>query len=241
MASIDVKDFADDASPRVDANSGAPPKSQGSSRGSSQAAELVRAILGTILNFIGTLAAIAAVLTAGLWSSRSMIENGSALSTQMSGPWQTWHTSGQSDADPYTRAHLASSGTIRIAADSAGVFEARVDAAGARLHSSCDYILEAPNTGALWWSIAVFDASGDMIENDAGRYTFTSDTIAANPDGSYIVTLGRDARPGNWLPTGGAGRLVLVFTLLDPATGLSTEAREDRARFLPVIRREGCS
>ena len=82
---------------------------------------------------------------------------------------------------------------------------------------------------------------GELINNDAARYTFTSDTIAANPDGSYIVTLGRDARPGNWLPTGGAGRLQLMFTILDPATGLSQAARAERYKLLPLIRREGCS
>ncbi len=206
-----------------------------------QASQIIRSLIGTIARFIGTLAAIALVLVAGVWSSRAMIERGSMLSTHMFGPWQLWHTAGQADADPYTRAHLASSGTIRIASDSAGVFEARSDAGGARLHSSCDYIIEGPNTGGLWWSLAVFDARGDLIENDARRYAFTSDTAAANPDGSSIVTLGRDARPGNWLPTGGAGRLVLVFTLLDPPTGLSAEQRDERYKVLPAIRREGCS
>ena len=93
----------------------------------------------------------------------------------------------------------------------------------------------------LWWSLGVFDARGHLIANDADRYEFTSDTIAPNPNGSFVVTLGRDARPGNWLPTSGAGRLVLVFTVLDPSTGLSSEAREARNKMLPVIRREGCS
>ena len=87
----------------------------------------------------------------------------------------------------------------------------------------------------------MFDASGEIIANDASRYAFTSETVAPNPDGSFIVTLGRDARPGNWLPTGGAGRLVLVYTVLDPATGLSPDARTGRNKLLPVIRREGCS
>ncbi|MBN9247078.1 MAG: hypothetical protein J0I81_06425, partial [Hyphomicrobium sp.] len=59
--------------------------------------------------------------------------------------------------------------------------------------------------------------------------------------GSFVVTLGRDARPGNWLPTSGAGRLVLVLTVLDPATGLSSEERAERNKHLPVITREGCS
>ena len=93
----------------------------------------------------------------------------------------------------------------------------------------------------LWWSLTVFDDSGQLIANDAARYAFTRDTAAISPDGSFIVTLGRDARPGNWLPTSGAGRIVLVLTILDPATGLSEDARAERAKLLPTIRRDACS
>ena len=84
------------------------------------------------------------------------------------------------------------------------------------------------------------DLPTELATLDISPFLF-SDTIAANPDGSYIVTLGRDARPGNWLPTGGAGRLQLMFTILDPATGLSQAARAERYKLLPLIRREGCS
>ena len=205
------------------------------------AADVLRSVLAILARFVGTLAAIALVFIGGVWSSRAMIDRGSILSTRSFGPWQQWPAAGRIDADPYTRAHVAASGTLRISADSAGVYEAIVDAQGARLHSSCDYVIEGISTAGLWWSLAVFDSRGELIDNDASRYAFTSDTVAPNPDGSFIVTLGRDARPGNWLPTGGAGRIVLVFTLLDPATGLSDAGRDDRARMLPVIRREGCS
>ena len=170
-----------------------------------------------------------------------MISRGSELSTDTFGPWKHWRYAGRPDADPYSRAHLAASGTIRMSADSAGVFEAFTDTQGARLHSSCDYVLEGATLGGMWWSLAVFDSRGELIANDAARYAFTRETAALNPDGSFLVTLGRDARPGNWLPTGGAGRLVLVFTILDPATGLSPDARTERNKLLPAIRREGCS
>jgi hypothetical protein len=201
----------------------------------------IRLLLGAIARLTGIGIVLAAILAAGIISSRYMIERGSPLTTDTYGPWQSWREAGRADADPYTRAHFAKSGSLVISADSAGTFEARRDNQGARLHSSCDYVLEGPNSGGLWWSLAVFDDGGELIPNDAARYVFTSDTIASNPDGSYIVTLGRDARPGNWLPTGGAGRIVLMFTILDPATGLSAQARLDRHKNLPVIRREGCS
>lgn len=186
-------------------------------------------------------AAILIAITAGVLSSRHMVNHGTVLATQAYGPWVEWKVAGRGDADPYTRAHLAKTGALRLTSDSAGVFEATSDASGAQLHSSCDYLIEGPYPQGLWWSLAVFDKSGSLITNDAHRYVFTSDTVAANPDGSYIITLGRDARPGNWIPTGGAGRLVIVFTVLDPATGFSEEQRAERYKMLPDIRREGCS
>lgn len=186
-------------------------------------------------------AAVTIAVAGGVLSARYMINHGSPLSTTTYGPWVYWTGAGRMDTDPYTRAHFARSSALRLSSDSAGVFEANSDAEGAYLHSSCDYVLEGPYAHGLWWSLSVFDSRGQLIANDAERYAFTSDTVAANPDGSYIVTLGRDARPGNWLPTGGAGRLVIVFSLLDPATGLSEEERGERYKMLPEIRRENCS
>lgn len=201
----------------------------------------VKSLFATLARLIGAGLALAFVLVAGIGSSHYIIDHGWPLTTDTYGPWQTWREAGRPDADPYSRAHVARSGALVISSDSAGVFEARSDALGARLHSSCDYVIEGPSAGGLWWSLAVFDDHGDLIPNDAGRFSFTSDTVATNPDGSYIATLGRDARPGNWLPTGGAGRLVLVFTILDPANGFSSEERRERYKTLPIIRREGCS
>ncbi|HPG89596.1 MAG TPA: DUF1214 domain-containing protein [Hyphomicrobium sp.] len=200
-----------------------------------------REIAALITRMIGTAIAVALVITTGLWSSRTMIARGYEVSTDTYGPWRHWRLEGRADADPYTRAHLSGSGMLRISSDSAGIFEANADSDGARLHSSCNYVIEGNDMGWLWWSLTVYNTSGELIANDADRYTFTSDTAALNPDGSFIVTLGRDARPGNWLPTGGAGRLILNFTILDPSTGLSNDARAERNGMLPSVRREGCS
>jgi hypothetical protein len=202
---------------------------------------VVRAIFAILFRAISLILTVTLAIGVGVWSSRYMISRGSPLSTDMYGPWQHWRDFGRESADPYTKAHIASSGKLRVSADSAGIFEARTDSQGARLHSSCNYKIEGASLPGLWWSIAVFDSRGRLIPNEADRYEFTADTIAPNPNGSFVVSLGRDARPGNWLPTGGAGRLVLVFTVLDPANGLSDEQRAMRNKGLPVVHREGCS
>ncbi len=208
---------------------------------SSSSISVIRAVLAILLRAIGLILTLMLAVAVGVWSSRYMVARGSPLSTDMYGPWQQWRDIGREGADPYTKAHMITMGKLRISADSAGVFEARTDSQGARLHSSCNYVLDGSNMRGLWWSLAVFDARGNLIPNDADRYEFTADTVAPNPNGSFVVTLGRDAQPGNWLPTSGAGRLVVVFTVLDPATGLSAEERATRNKLLPVITREGCS
>ena len=155
-----------------------------------------REIAALLTRLIGVAIAVAVVISAGIWTSRTMIARGYEVSTDTYGAWRHWRSQGRADAHPYTRAHLSNSGMLRISSDSAGIFEASADDGGARLHSSCNYVIEGNDMGRLWWSLTVFNTSGEVIANDAGRYAFTSDTAALNPDGSFIITLGRDARPG---------------------------------------------
>lgn len=178
------------------------------------------------------------VLIGGLMSSWYMVSAGSGLTTRSIGPWVTWTAEGRADADPYTRAHFARSGTLNLSTELAGTYIASYDSEGIRLHSSCEYTIKGQGIDARWWSITAFDDKGALIPNPAGRYAFTSDTVTVGPDNTFLVTLARDARPGNWLPTGGAGRLTLVLAVLegpDPAVG---GGAADMA--LPSIKRVAC-
>ena len=80
---------------------------------------------------------------------------------------------------------------------------------------------------------------GRLIHNAAERYAFTSDSVMREPDGRAVITLARDARPGNWLPIGGASRINLVLTVQDPAWTRrpSTTAAP---KPLPPIQRMAC-
>lgn len=190
-------------------------------------------LMGDWAAFIGT------VLILGLGTSWYMIDIGTPLTTERQGPWISWTSAGRADADPYTRAHFARFGTLQLSAEMTLTYVANTDSEGRRLHSSCDYSVEGVEPGTSWWSITVFDDRGELISNHAQRYAYTSQTIALRPDGSYVVALARDARPGNWLPTGGAGRLALVFTTLDPTTPLLAKPTEEH-KLLPEIRRIQC-
>jgi hypothetical protein len=194
---------------------------------------MLLALLGDWAAFIG------AVLILGLGTSWYMIDVGTPLTTLREGPWVSWTSAGRADADFYTRAHFARLGTLQLSAEMTLTYVAFTDSEGRRLHSSCDYSVEGREPKASWWSLTVFDHRGELIANPAQRYAFTSQSIALHPDGTFVVSLARDARPGNWLPTGGAGRLALVFTTLDPSTPLLAQPTED-VRPLPEIKRIQC-
>lgn len=182
---------------------------------------------------------IGIVLIMGLGSSWYMLERGSALTTVTVGPWVSWVSAGRTDADPYTRAYEARRGILPLSTENSQTFVADADGDGRTLHSSCTYAIEGREIPNFWWSITVFDAEGRLIPNVLGRSVFTSDTMAINPDGSYIATLSRDAHAGNWLPTGGAGRLTLAFTALDLGTRAVAQEGEIE-RMMPTITRKGC-
>lgn len=200
--------------------------------------KLKRRFLSASARVIEAALIAAIVLAGGLGSSWYMVEAGSRLTTARLGPWMTWTAAARPDADPYTRAHFVSAGTLPVSSEVQRTLVARTDSAGERLHSSCEYLVEGRLPKVEWWSIAVFDERGRLIPNEAERYAFTGQTIALAHAGQFAVTLAREARPGNWLPTGGAGRLSLVLNIAENRTPDST-AKFDAAQ-LPAIRKVKC-
>jgi len=177
--------------------------------------KLKRRLLGFSVRVLEWATVIGIILFGGLGSSWYMVEAGSRLTTVQKGPWVIWTNAARPDADPYTRAHFVHAGTLPVSATVERMYVARRDAGGERLHSSCEYAIEGKITKADWWSLAVFDESGKLIPNPADRYAFTRQTIATDSAGAFSVTLAREARPGNWLPVGGAGRLAVALKILD--------------------------
>ena len=71
------------------------------------------------------------------------------------------------------------------------------------------------------------------------RRGVSADTAMRSPSGRVVIHLARSARPGNWLPTGGAGRLTLVLQVEDPHDAGTPSADETRVQ-LPEIKRVAC-
>lgn len=199
--------------------------------------ELVIVALEAALN-VGVFVVVA--LGFGIWSSWALVEGGSRLTNRVSGSWVLWTNAGRPDADPYTRAHFARLGSLPLSTTAVYTWEARADDEGQKLHSSCEYVLQGEGLVDDWWSLAVFDEKGNQIPNSADRHAYNAGTIALGTDGNYIVTLARDARPGNWLPTGGAGRLVLVLSRPAPRPNATPAEIDAAGRGLPAIRRIAC-
>lgn len=193
----------------------------------------MRSLLNLLFIFI-----IALIL--GLSSAWYMIEEGSALTTSRVGPWSVWRSAGKPDADPYTKAHMARAGRLPITATSALYFFADGDETGNSLLSSCEYVVEGRPLNAAWWSLAVYDGTGRLIPNKAGRHSFNRTDVARRADGSFRIVLARSARPGNWLPTAEQGSLKLVLRAYDLRDADSVLDKAAAERGLPTIRKVVC-
>jgi hypothetical protein len=196
--------------------------------------------LNLVTNAFINLAVLAALaLGGGAGSAWYMIEAGSRVSVRSFGPWSTWTAAGRPDADPYTRAHTTRNGLLPVSSTLELTFRAKTDSAGRRLTSSCDYTVAIEGPEPAWWSLAVFDGQGKLIQNNAERYAFNIQTAMREPDGRATVRVARDARPGNWLPSGRSGRIVLVLTVQDAAVAASVHDG-GAVKMLPQIQRTGC-
>jgi hypothetical protein len=194
-------------------------------------------LLRKVLVNLAVLVPAAALL--GLGTAWYMIQAGSRLSTRTVGPWMTWAAAGRSDADPYTRAHVAWNAMLPVSSTSELSFRAKTDSSGSRLTSACDYAIVMEEFEPAWWGLAVFDGDGKLIANPAERHGFTSSTAMREPDGRTVIILARDARPGNWLPSGRSNRVVLVLTVQDSSWAAAIHDGS-AAKALPEVVRTGC-
>ena len=197
---------------------------------------LAETLLRNLIFFL-LFAALSVVL--GLGSAYWLVEEGFALVAPQAGPWKTWINAGSLAADPYTRAHVARAGDLPITSASGLTFTARTDSAGRALSSACEYEIVARPLAAIWWTIAVYDAQGQLIPNKAGRHAFNSQNLTVLPDGTQRISLTSAARPGHWLPSGESNNLTLVLRMLRP---LSVEQQREGLAFqsLPEIARVSC-
>lgn len=178
-------------------------------------------------------------LFGGLLTSWYFINQGASFNTERIGPWVKWTMGGRLNSDPYSLIRHDQQNMLVFSSTFVSRYEATFDDSGRRLHSACHYAIAGQPPASDWWSLTVFDSKGRLIPNASNRYGYNAATVVAGADDSIRIDLAREARPGNWVPTSRAGRLVVVFEIQN-RTGDAGVPADEEAPTLPSIQRIAC-
>jgi len=174
----------------------------------------------------------------GLGTTWLALSEGVAYGGVTIGAWTAWPKNGTSGIDPYARAVVARSGELPIGSGDGITFYARADDGGHLFDGRCDVAVAGTTPQARFWTLTLYDPEGRLVANSVQRHGFTSQELVRNADGTFEITIGPRARPGNWLPTGGVERYVLALSLYDTPVGLATRSGRDTP--MPAIVQRGC-
>ena len=186
----------------------------------------------------GSIFAFALATLVGLGATYFALSRGAAFGALRIGAWTAWPKTGTGDADPYARAPIARSGELPIGSGDGVAFFASSDDAGRALDGRCTVTIAGTTPAARFWTLTLYDLDGRLIPTAADRYGFTSQEIARRADGSFEIALAPRARPGNWLPTGGIDRYVVVLRLYDTPVGVATRTAKDAP--MPSVAQGSC-
>ena len=175
----------------------------------------------------------------GLGATWLTLTRGVAFGSLTIGAWTAWPKNGSVGIDPYARATLARTGQLPVGTGDGVAFYARADDAGNGFDGRCTFTISGLTPAARYWTLTLYDPRGRLVANTIDRHDFTSEEIARDADGQFEINVGPRARPGNWLPTGGIERFILVLRLYDTPIGVATRTTKEGP--MPAIVRKGCS
>ena len=192
-----------------------------------------------VLRALALLVSIAAGVALGLAGTAYALRGDPPFGAVHGGAWTGWPAAGTPDADPYLRAVAARDGRVALAAAAGLRLIARTDDAGHPLIGRCTYTVGGAFPASEDWTLSVLDADGRPRVSPDPRAGFTSSEVVRGSAGAGVVTVARQARPGNWLPTRGDGAFVLMLSLYDtPLT--SALVGGSPVPELPAITAEAC-
>jgi hypothetical protein len=188
--------------------------------------------------FFGSLFAFAVAAIVGLGTTWLALSQGAAFGAVSIGAWTAWPRTGTPGIDPYARAVIARTGELPIGVGDGIAFYSRADDKGRPFNGRCDVDISGITPTARFWTLTLYDLDGKLVANSVNRYGFTSQEIIRNADGTFTIRMGPRARYGNWLPTGGVERYMLVLRLYDTPVGAATRA--GREAPMPSITAREC-
>jgi len=191
----------------------------------------VRLVVGFLFAFV-----VAAGL--GLGATWLALSKGLEFGSVTIGAWTAWPKNGTTDIDPYARAVLAQTGRLPVGSGDGVSFVARSDDQGRAFDGRCDVVVSGTSPPARFWTLTLYDPDGRLVANSVNRYGFTSQEIVRHADGSFDIVVAPRARAGNWLPTGGTDRYVLVMRFYDTPVGVAS--RTGRESPMPAITAGAC-
>lgn len=191
----------------------------------------MRLLIGALYTFI-----LAAAI--GLGSTWVALTRNTGFGTLKIGAWTARPKTGTADIDPYSRAAIARTGALPVAIGDGVAFVARTDDNGRPLDGRCDAVLSGTTPAARFFTLTLYDPDGKLVPNSLDRQGFTSEELVRHQDGSFEVEVAPRARPGNWLPTGGVERYILVMRFYDTSVGVATRA--EREAPMPSVKIGGC-
>ena len=191
----------------------------------------MQSLFGSFFAFI-----LAAAL--GLGATWMTVNRGTAFGAVAIGAWTAWPKTGTIEIDPYARAVVARSGRLPLGSGDGVAFEARGDDRGKAFDGRCEVAVSGTTPPARFWTLTLYDPEGRLVANAVNRYGFTSQEIVRRADGSFEIVIAPRARPGNWLPTAGIERYLLVLRLYDTPVGVATRTARDAP--MPAVTLRAC-
>jgi hypothetical protein len=193
----------------------------------------------TVRLLIGTLFSLLVAAAIGLGSTWFALTRNVAFGAMQIGSWTAYPKSGSAEIDPYARASIARSGELPMGLGDGVAFIAKTDDAGRPLDGRCNVVVSGTTPQARFFTLTLYGLDGRLIASSINRHGFTSQELVRKADGRFDVVVAPRARPGNWLPTGGVERYVLIMRFYDTPVGIATRA--EREAPMPAVQtRETC-
>jgi hypothetical protein len=188
--------------------------------------------------FLKCAATLTAGVVLGLFVTWLTIVRGAGMGGDvLDGPWRTSLLTGSTQSGPVLRANVALHGLLALNRSETIYYTATTDSAGDALDGRCTYRVTGRDPPARWWSITAYGADDYLIATPSELYSVSKNSIVRRADGSFIVTVLKDANTVDQIAVGD-GRFSLTLRLYNPDASVAADPAHVA---LPTIEKAGCA